>query len=296
MNANLQVVDGELVAYNASQFDGQGRLVLLWRSHQNPQRDDYGKFAKFCCPTIANGKVYQATFSNQLNVYGPLDSAKLDGGYNFAFGGKTGLTLNGSARSDGGPVRLAGQHTFQAGSVFSTNRVDVSRFTTTFRFRLNNAHADGLTFTVQGEGPNALGGPGGGLGYGPDPIDPLDPGYKITKSAAVKFDLYDSHAGQETSSTGLYQNGASPSNGDIALAPLGINLHSGHQFRVTITYDGTTLAVTIHDEQTLVDANQHYAVDVPTIIGGSMAHVGFTGATGGLTAELDILSWDFSTP
>jgi hypothetical protein len=293
-NANRQVVDGELVAYDASQFDSQGRLAMLWRSHQNPQRDDYGKFAKFCCPTIANGKVYQATFSNQLNVYGLLAPANRDGGYNFAFGGKTGLTLNGSARSDGGPVRLAGQHLFQAGSVFITNRVDVRRFTTTFRFLLTNAHADGFTFTIQGEGPHALGGPGGGLGYGPDPVDPLDPGYKITKSVAVKFDLYDNHADKETSSTGLYQNGASPSNGDIDLTPSRIDLHSGHQFRVTFTYDGATLALTIHDEQTLIDANQRYSVDIPTIIGDPTAHIGFTGATGGLTAELDILSWDFS--
>jgi len=80
LDANRQVVDGELIAYNASQFDSQNRLVMLWRSHQNPTRDDCGKFGKFCCPTIANGKVYQATFSNKLTVYGLL--AASDGGYN----------------------------------------------------------------------------------------------------------------------------------------------------------------------------------------------------------------------
>jgi hypothetical protein len=42
----------------------------LWNSLQNPTRDDLGSFAKFCPPTIANGKVYQATFSGQLAVYG----------------------------------------------------------------------------------------------------------------------------------------------------------------------------------------------------------------------------------
>ena len=276
LNANRQVVEGELIAYNASQVDSQNRLVMLWRSHQNPSRDDYGNFAKFCCPTVANGKVYQSTFSNKLNVYGLLASA--DGGYNFEFGGKTGLTLNGSARSDEGPIRLTGQHLFQAGSVFCTNPVDVSHFTCTFKFRLNNAHADGLTFTIQGEGPHALGGPGGGLGYGPDPNDPLDPGYKITKSVAVKFDLFDNQAGQERSSTGLYQNGASPSGGgEIPLNPLGIDFHTSQHFKVTMSYDAATLSVTIEDEQKLVSVNQNYPVDIPAIT-GPMAHVGFTAA------------------
>ena len=293
LNANQQVVDGELVAYDASQFDSQQRLVALYRSHQNPIRDDYGKFAKFCCPTVAAGKVYMATFSNQLNVYGLL--AQPDGGYLFTFGGRTGLTLNGSARSDGGPIRLAGQHLFQAGSVFCTNPVPVQTFRTRFRFQLNNAHADGLTFTVQSEGPRALGGPGGGLGYGPDPNDPLDPGYRITQSVAVKFDLYDNAAGQEISSTGLYLNGAPPSGGpETALNPLGIDLHAGHQFTVQMNYAQAVLSVTLRDEQTLVSSTQSYNVDIPAIVGVT-AHVGFTAATGGLTAELDILDWDFTS-
>ena len=32
-----------------------------------------GNYAKFNCPTIANGKVYLATFSNKLVVYGLTD-------------------------------------------------------------------------------------------------------------------------------------------------------------------------------------------------------------------------------
>lgn len=293
LDANRQMVDGELIAYDAAQFDAQNRLVALWRSHQNPARDDYGKFAKFCCPTVANGKVYMATFSNQLNVYGLLTSP--DGGYHVGFGNRTALTLNGAARSNGGPIRLVGQHLFQAGSVFCSAPVDIRRFTTTFRLQLTNAHADGLTFTVQGEGPHALGGPGGGLGYGPDPNDPLDPGFRITRSVAVTFDLFDNGLGRETSAMGLYQNGASPSGpNDIALDPLGIHLHGGHHFHVSMSYDGATLSVTIWDEQTQARTTQRYAVDIPSITGPN-AYVGFTAATGGLTGEHDILSWQFAS-
>jgi hypothetical protein len=41
----------------------------LWNSSEDPN-DQPGDYAKFVSPTIANGKVYLATFSNQLVVYG----------------------------------------------------------------------------------------------------------------------------------------------------------------------------------------------------------------------------------
>jgi hypothetical protein len=37
-------------------------------------RDDIGNFAKFVSPTVVNGKVYMATFSNTVNVYGAITS------------------------------------------------------------------------------------------------------------------------------------------------------------------------------------------------------------------------------
>lgn len=294
-NANKQTVLGELCAYDASRFDAQGRIVAIWSSRQNPQRDHYGNFPKFCCPTIANGKVYQATFNQpgQVCVYGLLTTA--NGGYNLGFGGTTGLTLNGSTRVDHTHIRLTEvPHLFQASSVFHTNPVNVRTFQTIFRLLLTQPNADGLTFCIQGEGPQALGGPGGGLGYGPNPNDPNDPGFRITRSVAVKFDLFNNQTAQPASTTGLYFNGASPSGGDIDLAPSGIDLHSGHPFRVSIGYDGTMLSVTIKNESTNASASQQYAVDVPSVT-GPMAFVGFTGATGGFTARQDILSWQFTS-
>ena len=41
----------------------------LWNSSMNAN-DNPGNYAKFNCPTISNGKVYLATFSNKLMVYG----------------------------------------------------------------------------------------------------------------------------------------------------------------------------------------------------------------------------------
>lgn len=51
-------------------FDADDLSHELWDSRQDAQRDDLGNFAKFAPPTIANGKVYVPTFSNQLVVYG----------------------------------------------------------------------------------------------------------------------------------------------------------------------------------------------------------------------------------
>lgn len=57
---------GILTAYEASNLK-----KVLWDSRRNPQ-DGLGpnSFAKFCPPTIANGKVYMATFAGKVAVYG----------------------------------------------------------------------------------------------------------------------------------------------------------------------------------------------------------------------------------
>jgi outer membrane protein assembly factor BamB len=58
-------VQGKLYAFDATNVGKE-----LWDSGQNALRDDYGNFAKFVPPTVANGKVYIATDSEQVCVYG----------------------------------------------------------------------------------------------------------------------------------------------------------------------------------------------------------------------------------
>jgi hypothetical protein len=56
-------------------FDARDLNVELWTSDKNPDGDDrLGDFAKFCPPIVANGKVYVATFSRELVVYGLLEN------------------------------------------------------------------------------------------------------------------------------------------------------------------------------------------------------------------------------
>jgi hypothetical protein len=51
-------------------FDAADVTRELWNSRQNLSRDGAGMYAKFAAPTIANGRVYLPTFSNQVVVYG----------------------------------------------------------------------------------------------------------------------------------------------------------------------------------------------------------------------------------
>jgi hypothetical protein len=64
-DANQMVLPGILHAYDARNVG-----IELWNSEQLSSRDTVGKFAKFVPPTVANGKVYLATFAGRLNVYG----------------------------------------------------------------------------------------------------------------------------------------------------------------------------------------------------------------------------------
>ena len=64
-DANHTVQPGFLHAYDAQNVGHE-----IWSSEQIPSRDHLVSFAKFVPPTVANGKVYLATFSGQMNVYG----------------------------------------------------------------------------------------------------------------------------------------------------------------------------------------------------------------------------------
>jgi fibronectin type 3 domain-containing protein len=216
------------------------------------------------------------------------------GGLDYAggFAGQTGLTLNGSANLNGSRLELTDGHTYEAASVFSTKAVNVGQFSTQFSFQLTNPNADGLTFTIQGVGPTALGSNGGGLGYG---TDGSRTGPLIKKSLAVKFDLYNNQ-GEGVDSTGVFVNGASPTNiGSVDLSKTGIDLHSGHVFNVSLSYDGSRLSETIVDATTGASFSKTYTVNLKSLLGTGTAWVGFTGATGGATATEDVLSWSFNS-
>ena len=69
-NYTVDGIPGTLHALEASNLANE-----LWSSDLNSTRDQLGGFAKFVGPTVANGRVYVPTFSNTVEVYGPLNTA-----------------------------------------------------------------------------------------------------------------------------------------------------------------------------------------------------------------------------
>src|SRR5437667_3182446 len=117
----------------------------------------------------------------------------------------------------------------------------------------------------------------------------------MSKSVAVKFDLY-SNSGEGSDSTGLYAGGASPTTPAIDMTSSGVNLHSGDVFNAHMSYDGTTLTMSITDASNPSQTfSTSWTINIPTTVGGNTALVGFTGGTGGLTAVQEILTWTYST-
>jgi hypothetical protein len=194
------------------------------------------------------------------------------------------LSLNYGASVTGGMLQLTDGGANEERSAWFETKVPVAAFTTNFTFQLSNASADGMTFAIQGDNIWALGDPGGGLAY-----------QGIANSVAVKFDIYN-NAGEGNDSTGLYTGGAAPTVPSVNLSSTGINLHSGDIMNAQLVYDGTNLTMTLTDTVTNGTVTEVFPVNIPSVVGGSTAYVGFTGSTGSLTATQNVLSWTYSAP
>ena len=210
------------------------------------------------------------------------------------FASVKGLTLNGSAvNSDDSRLQVTTGGLNQAGSAFANTPVNIQSFTSDFTFQLSGTLplADGITFTLQTIGPNALGPSGGGLGYGPD-----HPGGTggILNSVAVKLDVF-SNQGEGADSTGVYVNGASPTVPSVDLHRSGVNLSSGDTISAHLAYDGAYLYLTLKDP---VSGNFYvgrFAINIAKSLGSNTAYVGFTGGTGTKIASQKILTWTFTS-
>ncbi len=195
-----------------------------------------------------------------------------------------GLNLIGGVSLAGEALELTNGTDDEARAVWYATPVNIQNFTTNFNFQVTPASAstaDGLTFTIQNAGAQAIGANGEGLGY-----------QGIGSSVAVKFDLYN-NAGEGTDSTGFYTDGAAPTVPALDMTASGVNLHSGHILNASITYNGTTLTLILTDTVTNASFTASTTINIPTIVGADTAYVGFTAGTGGLTSTEEILNWTF---
>jgi hypothetical protein len=196
------------------------------------------------------------------------------------FASASGLNFLGGATLTNNALQLslAGGANNATAAWFATP-VNIQTFTSDFYFSIQETvHiADGFTFTLQNAptGLNALGGMNGGLGY-----------EGIPSSVAVKFDIFD-NAGEGVDSTGFYTNGAAPTVPALDMTST-VNLLGPDILHAHITYDGTTLTLTLFDTVTGASFTTASAMNIPAIIGGNTAYAGFTAGPG---ATQTILNW-----
>jgi hypothetical protein len=103
---NNPPVPGVLFAFDAGNVASE-----LWNSTMNPAQDSFGNFAKFVPPLVANGRVYVATWSNQVAVYGLTDLPPALTGISPRSGpisGDTAVTLTGTNFLSGAKVSFGG--------------------------------------------------------------------------------------------------------------------------------------------------------------------------------------------
>jgi hypothetical protein len=195
------------------------------------------------------------------------------------------LVLNGSSTLSGTSLKLTNGGANEIASTYFTKPVDVESFTSTFDFQLTAATADGFTFVIQNGNTGAIGNGGGGLGYA-----------SIPNSVAIKFDFFN-NAGEGSTSTGVYVNGATPTVPAIAIpASSELNIISGHTIRAVVTYNGTTLTWTMTDLSGLQNPSlkESVNINIPHTLGSNTAYIGFTAASGDGTATQSILDWTFT--
>lgn len=164
--------------------------------------------------------------------------------------------------------------TLQARSIFHKSPQPIAdRFKATFSYRRNTSpdptFGAGVMFVIQNspDGFDALGeSVASNLGYGGSASG-------ISDSLAFSLEL------DNGSRSGLYMNGNKGLSRGALVTPVDFAL--GNLVRVQIEYDGAgVLTQTITDTVTNAAFSADYLMDIPAVVGGDAAFVGFTGSTG----------------
>jgi hypothetical protein len=181
-------------------------------------------------------------------------------------------------------LRLTAGGYEQAGSAWSPHKIDVSKsFESTFKVFLHHGQpgADGIAFLVQAEGPYALGGWGGGLGY-----------RGIHQSVAIEFDTFQNTTDPSSNHLAVVVNG-DPDHHLVWANPT-IPLY-GRPFDARVTYDAGSKDLKVYVQSLRAGAQEEqvldHTIDLAAQVGATSAWTGFTGATGKALSKQDIYSW-----
>ena len=181
-------------------------------------------------------------------------------------------------------LRLTAGGYKQAGSAWARQKIDLTQsFESTFKAYLHHARpgADGIAFLVQTDGPRALGGWGGGMGY-----------RGIKPSVAVEFDTFQNTTDPNSNHLAVVIGG----NPDVhrAVGDPMIPLY-GKPFLARVAYDPANYDLKVYVKALHRGSQEQLAlqhtVNLAAEVDASSAWVGFTGGTGTALSKQDIYSW-----
>jgi hypothetical protein len=256
----------------------------------------------------------QSNFTDSLVATGNYIIGASSNAINFPNGFSAGnLIPVGFAYQSGTTYRVTDTTQGCAGAVWFPAPVTVSTFSTTFTL-IWGGGGQGMCFVIQntpvytsptnsnsavpstqfgqGNGPTVLGASGNALGYGgmdafnghPNQGD----GFGLNASVAIAFNQY-ALGSDPTNGIGLYTNGSAPQGSQVAT---GFNFASGTAVSCTLTYDGTTLKISM--TQGSSSFSHSWTINIPSTVGGSTAYAGFTGGTGGAASIAAVQSWTYT--
>jgi uncharacterized protein (TIGR03382 family) len=238
-----------------------------------------------------------------LAACGLASSAMADFNYpNFA--DTTGLTLCGNAQQSSNSILVTPSLGSQCGAVWANQKQDVAdMWDASMTIHIADRQgqgADGICLVIQNSAPDALGGRGGGIGYGSNPTF----GFAgIPNSIAIAFDMWnnntnwpepgDNHVTIQSNGTGQNSPELQYSLGNAATQ----DLSDGSQHVLRVNYTAGIMSVYI--DGNLTPALQT-AVNLSSLLSlgeGGTAWVGVTAATGGVAdREAHVLdSFAFTT-
>lgn len=224
----------------------------------------------------------------------------------------------GSTIANGANIELTDAvNQFEVGCLWYALPVNIQTFSSTFTLLWSGNGFNGITFCIQNPttaanivannklptvndgavrwmsgGPTAMGNSFNGLGYSGQTGGGSNGSQLsgIGQSVCIKFDMVSGGKND----TGAYTNGADLSTGGTTIT--GVTLGNTNPKLVTVTYDGTHLAWTIKDTVTsAVYTATPVALNIPNIVGGNTAYVGFT-AGGWFSPQVtqQVTNWVFT--
>lgn len=215
------------------------------------------------------------------------------------------LHLVGDAiRKENGRILLVDRDTgYNNGAAYTADPVDVTSFTLASQFHVRGVCSDGLAVVIQGEGPGAIGGLGGSMGYAKDTGAHLA---GITHSLAIELDTFRNGSWSATDDDrilltdpkvphlSLQTRGAKENEADPAYSLISRHLkpvQDGRPHRISVTYSGGMLTVSYGPKQIV---NQAIDLDQTLALHGGPAYIGWTAANGGCQSNTVISRFDLT--